>query len=204
MNPMKNKLFVRLCVFGSALASLLLAGCASVSNAPFTGYTAQEKIHLKVAVNITDELLAAKNDKWNIPIGEFIATNAPVLAQNTFDEVIRVRNGQVPATENVGAVLTPKVAYLTRTIGATGGGESIVDMKVEWTLSDPKGNAVWVDTIDGRSSASTRSNYKKVARAALEDLLTRSQQAISSAAAIREFAQKEVVSKNSEGAGAGQ
>jgi hypothetical protein len=188
---MNHKAYPRLFVLISTLASLLVAGCASISSQPFTAYGEQEKMHLKVGVNVTDELRLSKNDKWNIPIGESIATNAPVLARHLFDEVVDMSNGQLPANETVAAILTPKVACFTRTVGATGGGESIVDIKVEWTLSDSNGNTIWVSTIDGRSSASTRTRPKKVSQKALEDLLLKSQQAISSAPAIRQFVQKE-------------
>jgi hypothetical protein len=188
---MNNKAYSRILVLISALSSLLVAGCASITNQPFTAYVGQEKIHLKVGVNVTDELRMAKNDKWNIPIGESIATNAPVLARHIFDDVVDMSNGQLPANETVAAILTPKVAYINRTVGASGGGESVVDIKVEWTLSEANGNAIWVNTIDGRSSASTRTKPKKVARKALEDLLLKSQRAISSAQAIKQFAQKQ-------------
>jgi hypothetical protein len=47
-----------------------------------------------------------------------------------------------------------------------------------------------VNTIDGRSSASTRTRPNKVARKALEDLLLKSEHSISSAQAIKQFAQK--------------
>jgi hypothetical protein len=188
---MNHKAYRRIFVLISALSSLLLAGCASISNQPFTAYGGQEKIHLKVGVNVTDELRLVKNEKWNIPVGESIATNAPVFARHLFDDVVDMSNGQLPPNETVAAILTPKVAYTTRTVGATAGGESIVDIKVEWTLSDANGNPIWVDTIDGRSSDSTRTNPKKVAQKALEDLLLKSQQAISSAPAIKQFAQKQ-------------
>jgi len=193
---MNNKKYPRLFALVSTLATLLVAGCASVSNetfnAPFTDYGGQAKIHLKVGVNVTDELRAAKNDKWNIPIGESLATNAPVLARHLFDDVIDLRNGQLPPNETVAAILTPKVAYFTRTVGATAGGESIVDIKVEWTLSDLRGNTIWVDTINGQSSGSTGwTNPKTVLKRALENLLLKSEQAISSAQAIRQFAQKQ-------------
>src|SRR5208282_1938681 len=186
---MNHKAYRHIFVLISALSSLLLAGCASVSNQPFMAYGGQEKIHLKAGVNITDELRLVKNDKWNIPIGKAIATNAPVFARHLFDNVVDMSNGQLPPNETVAAILTPKVAYFTRTVGATAGGESIVDLKVEWTLNDANGNPIWVDTIDGQSSASTRTNPRKVAQKALEDLLLKSQQAISSAPAIRQFAQ---------------
>ncbi len=91
----------------------------------------------------------------------------------------------------MGAILTPKIVYTARTEGATGGGESIMDIKVEWTLSDTNGNTIWVNTIDGRNNATNRTGSKEVSRKALEDLLLKSQQAISSAPAIKQFAQKQ-------------
>jgi outer membrane lipoprotein SlyB len=188
---MNHKAFTRILLLVSTLASLLLAGCASVSNQPFTAYGGQEKIHLKVGINVTDELRLVKNDKWNIPIGQSIATNVPVFARQIFDDVVDMSNSHLPPNETVAAILTPKIAYFTRTVGATAGGESIVDIKVEWTLNDVKGNPIWVDTIDGRSSDKTRTDPKKVTQKALEDLLLKSQQAISSAPAIKQFAQKQ-------------
>ena len=160
-------------------------------NAPFTGYGEQAKIHLKVGVNITDELRQAQNDKWKLPIGESIAANAPDLARHLFDQVVDLSNSQLSPNETVAAILTPKVVYSARTVGASPGADALVDIKVEWTLSDAKGNPIWVETVDGQSSDSTRTNPRKVARKALEGLLLKSQQAISSALAIKQFAQKQ-------------
>ena len=189
---MNHKVFSRLLLLVSALASLVVAGCATDPlKEPFTAYGGQAKIHLKVGDSVTDELRRVKNDKWNIPIGETIANNVPVFARHSFDGVVDLNNGQLPPNETVAAILTPRIAYFTRTVGASAGGESIVDIKLEWTLNDVNGKAIWVETIDGRSSASTRTNPKKVTRQALEDLLLKSQQAISSAPAIKQFAEKQ-------------
>ena len=197
---MNNKTYCRTFVLISALSSFLMSGCTHMiapPKQPFTAYVGQEKIHLKVGVNITEELLKAKSeyhsmgDTWVIPIGNSIATNASVLARHIFDDVVVMSNGQLPPNESVAAILTPKVAYINRTVGATSFGKSIVDMKLEWMLSDLKGNTIWVDTIDGQSSGSTGwSKSTKVLKKALEDLLLKSEQAISSAQAIKQFAQK--------------
>jgi hypothetical protein len=48
-----------------------------------------------------------------------------------------------------------------------------------------------LNTIDGRNSATNRTGAKEVSRKALEDLLLKSEQAISSAPAIKQFAQKQ-------------
>jgi hypothetical protein len=193
-----NKQTLRCAVILAAV--LLTAGCTHMirpPKQPFTAYLDGNRIQLKVGLNITDELLAAKGethsmgDTWVIPIGPSIATNAEVLMKHTFEDVVKVKNGQLPPNESVAAILTPKVAYINRTMGATSFGESIVDIKVEWTLSDLNGNTIWVDTINGQSSGSTGwTNPEKILKKALEDLLTKSQQAISSASAIRQFAKK--------------
>jgi hypothetical protein len=197
----QNKSYYRAFVLIFALSSFLVAGCTHIIQPPkqtFTAYVGQEKIHLKLGLNITDELLKAKSenhfmgDTFVIPIGNSIAANASVLARHVFDDVVDMRNGQLAPNETVSAILTPKVAYINRTMGASNFGESIVDIKVEWTLSDLHGNTIWVDTIDGQSSGSTGwSNPRTVLKKALENLLLRSEQAISSAPAIKQFAQKQ-------------
>ncbi len=196
---MNNTTYRRVFILVSALASFLLAGCTHTirpPKTPFTAYAGGQKIHLKVGLNITDALLQAKHerhymgDTWVIPIGPSLAMNAKVLARHTFDEVVDMRNGQVPPGENLAAILTPTVASINRTVGATSFAKSIIDIKVEWVLKDSNGNDIWGDTIDGQASGSTGwTNPKKVLKKALEDLLAKSQQAIASASSIRQFAQ---------------
>lgn len=198
---MNNKACYRAFIPSFALLSFLVAGCTHMiepPKQPFTAYVGLEKIHLKVGLNITDELLKAKGesyfmgDTWVIPIGSSIAANAGVLARHVFDDVVDLSNGQLPANQTVAAILTPKVAFINRTMGVTSFSESIVDIKVEWTLSDLHGNTIWVDTIDGQSSGSrTWTNPKTVLKKALENLLLKSEQAISSSHAIKQFAQKQ-------------
>src|SRR5260221_2031191 len=119
-------------VIATSLLSLLLAGCTHMINPskqPFAAYPAHEKFPLKIALNITDELRAAKwekhsmGDTWIIPIGNSIAQNAGVLARQSFIEVVDITNGRQSGNGPVDAMLTPKVAYITRTTGATSFGE---------------------------------------------------------------------------------
>jgi hypothetical protein len=115
---MNNTTFNRTLIFVCTLSSLLMTGCRHIVQPPqqtFTGYSDQEKFHLKVGLNITDELLKAKSetsqgaDTWVISIGNSTATNARVLVWHVFDAVVDVNNGQMPANETVDAILTPKV-----------------------------------------------------------------------------------------------
>ena len=135
---------------------LLVASCTHTINPPkepFTGYAEAERIPLKVQLRITDELRSAKwerkamGDTWIIPIGKSIAQNADVLAQHTFREV--VASGGADAD----ALITPRVAYIDQTVGATAAGPSIVTIKVEWAISDAAGNVIWLDTVSGEAKA---------------------------------------------------
>src|SRR5438445_712167 len=99
---MTNKTYSRAFILVSALATLLAAGCTHMiqpPKQPFAGYTPQEKLKLKIGLNITDELLKAKwekhsmGDTWVIPIGDAIAKNAGGLARHSFEEVVAAGNG---------------------------------------------------------------------------------------------------------------
>ncbi len=179
--------------------ALVLTGCTHTikpPKQPFTGYAPQPKIALRVGLNITPELLEAKwerhsmGDTWVIPIGQSIADNSLVLAQHVFTEVVADPSRQAEQS-SPDAILTPQVAYIGRTQGATSFGQSITSIKVEWTLTEPSGQTIWADTISGESTGSTGwSNPEKVLKRSLEDLLTKSQQAMSSSEAIRQYTRK--------------
>ena len=185
-------------VYSSLLVTAFLTGCTHMINPPkqaFTGYTARDKIALKVGLNITDELRKAKwekhsmGDTWVIPIGKAIVQNAGGLARQTFSDVVDLNDGGSAQTGSVDAILTPKVAYVNRTQGATSFGKSIVAIKLEWNLTDPGGRSIWLETVSGESSGSTGwTDPEKILGKALEDVLKKSQEAIASAEAIRQFA----------------
>lgn len=181
-----------------ALGVALLVGCTHMMSPPkttFTGYTAQSKIPLRVGLNFTPELRAAKwerksmGDTWVIPMGNSLVQNSETLARHIFNDVI-VLSGASP-TSGVDAILTPKLAYLNRTTGATSFGKSIVSIKVEWNLTDLSGKPVWLETIGGEGSGSTGwTDPEKIIKAALEDMLIKSQQAFAAASAIQDYANR--------------
>jgi len=197
---MKQSKLSQIAIAFVAAISFLTVGCTHMirpPSQPFTAYVGQEKVPMKVGVNLTDDLRNAKSvyhsmgDTWVIPIGGSIATNAPVLAEQTFDGVVVMNNGVLPSGQQVDAILTPRVAYINRTVGATSFGDSIVDIKVEWTLADTSGNTIWVNTVDGQAKGSTGwTNPKTILKKAIENLLRNSQQELNSSPAIREFAKQ--------------
>lgn len=96
-----------------------------------------------------------------------------------------------PQAAGVDAVLTPKVIYVNRTMGATSFGESITSVKVEWHLNEPGPGRrqIWVEAITGEGRGSTGwTSPRKPFKQALEELLAKSQDAMLSAQAIRSYA----------------
>ena len=179
----------------------LVTGCTHVIKlppTPYAGYKPREKITATLALNLTDEL---RNTKWEdhsaiggdvfiIPIGQSIAQNAPVLANQVFSAVHVVTNG-APALVPVDAVLTPKVPYINRTTGSTSFSESVIAIKVEWTLSDLSGQTIWADTVAGQGTGSTGwSKPEEVLKRAWEDVLKKSYHTLWYSRGIREFLQK--------------
>jgi hypothetical protein len=179
----------------------LLTGCTHVIKPPktaYTGYPSKEKITFNVALNITDELLKSKweyhtpigGDTFIIPVGASMAENTAVLARHTFSTVQVITNNARP-TSSVEAVLTPKVPYINRTAGSTSFSESIVAIKLEWTLNDTAGNTIWADTVTGQGTGSTGwSKPEDVVKRAWEDVLKKSYRTLWYARSIREFARK--------------
>jgi hypothetical protein len=177
-------------IFALALA-MITSGCATyVIKTPkgaFAGYAPADKIDLTVALNVTDDLRNAQWERRNMAIrpGSYLAENCATVARHVFREV-------AVGTPNQ-ATLTPKVVYLNRTQGATSFGESITTVKLEWSLSDPSGKPVWIETVTGEARGSTGwTAPEKLLQKALEQVLANSQQAMVSSAAIRQFAARKV------------
>jgi len=60
---------------------------------------------------------------------------------------------------------------------------------LEWNLTDPGGRSIWLETVSGENSGSTGwTDPEKILGKALEDVLKKSQEAIASSEAIRQYA----------------
>lgn len=184
-------------ILPALLCLLIMIGCTATIRPPketFTGYALQEKIRLRVGLNITDELRKAKWEKalgggtWVIPIGESLAQNSDTLARHVFTEIVHVSGPPPSQTLSVDAILTPKLAYINRITGATSFGKFIIAIKVEWNLTAPDSKPIWVETVDGEASGTGWTDPEKMLKEALEELLRKSQQAMASSDVIRRFA----------------
>src|SRR5438876_6755452 len=195
MNSFERELF---CL--DFLACLLLASCTTVIKpAPRVAqYSSGEKISLKIALNLTDELRAAKWEQRALigggivmAVGTALTEDAPEFARNTFANVVEIKNGNA-LSKPVDAVLTPKMAFIGMEYGQTMFSEDTLTLKLEWTLADPAGNVLWADTVTGLGKS--KSGYGKDLRLAIEDVLKNSQATMLSAQAIQHLVAKKQAS----------
>jgi hypothetical protein len=166
------------------LVVLLVEGCAVGPPPPYQGYADRAKIHLNVALNVPDELRKRPDSEdKRYPLKDSLAKNAPILASHTFTGMEEIDNGSQPPS-TVDAILTPRVAY----VGGTVGSKVIFDIKLEWTLTDPKGDPIWIDTVGGWGYGDGGGKRNEVLKEALYSLLDKTQEAMWHSEAIRRFA----------------
>jgi hypothetical protein len=191
----------------SILCALSLASCTITIDHGIPLYTVgnypqHQKIGLKVALQLSDELRQTKWQRkaldgttWVIPLGEHLAHNAESVAKKLLSEVVVMQRVTPDASQDrVDAILTPKVLYVQQTYPMSGGSGVVLAIAIEWTLKSLDGETVWVDTVngEGRSSAGNAftmgARAQERTRAIMDDLFQKSFEAIASAQAIKEFA----------------
>jgi hypothetical protein len=189
-----------LIAFGRLLCFLsvpLLASCTithNVSRTQYTDYMSEEKVHLKIALNLTDELRKTKYDFHELgetdiwPIGTLLADNVPLLARHTFMEVVEIENSSQPS-KPVDAVLTLKVPYLGEKVGGSTFSKGCFSMKFEWTLVDPNGDVIWADTVNGEVRSGSWS-LGSIIKLTMEQALRKSQYAMLTSKTIQQFVMK--------------
>jgi len=174
---------------------LLLASCTSVTKpkALSTTYLSTEKIPLKIALNITDELrkanweLEVMGSREIMEVGPTLAKEVTSCARNTFIEVVEISNGSVPPAP-VDAILTPNVASIDRKPGQTLFSKDAVTIAIQWTLIDPSQKLLWEGAAAGQGM--NGSGWASVLTQAIEKSLRKSQFVMLSSQSIQQFAAK--------------
>jgi hypothetical protein len=188
-----------LSIFTAIMCSCIIAGCTHIIRPPdetYREYKPHEKIGLKIGLKITNELRQAKweksslmGDTWIIPIGESLVHNSETLASQVFTDVLEVDGRVQEQATSINAILTPKLAYINRTIGATSFGQSIISIKMEWELTTNNGKPIWIETVSGEAIGSTGwTEPETILKNAIEDLFSKSLQSMVHSIAIKHFA----------------
>jgi len=157
MSPISRNYFIWVVIpfvlFGSYVA------CTQVYTFPLKKvvYPSQQKINLNVGVAINEELRKAQwtnnvmGESRILPLGDQLALNTEEVAQAVFQQTAVVP-AQSSLSENFDAILIPKVIDIVRTRPMWVGEDRTTSVIFEWTLIDPNGDLIWVDTITGEGT----------------------------------------------------
>jgi PBP1b-binding outer membrane lipoprotein LpoB len=197
----------RLARIGSALlGTLLITGCTftyKVSTDPVADYSSGQKLPTSIELNLPDALCkytwehkTALGDSFRMELGPALSSNAEAMARGLF-QAVTVSHGD-PGSEksSTAAILTPRVVSVERAMGANSFSDMKTIIDLEWSLSDPKGNLIWVQTLQGIGKAKTgnifshKSEARKQGRLAIQDVFQKSAAAITNSPEIRAFAAK--------------
>ena len=180
----------------------LLAACThnlDVPKIPISTFSQKEKMALVLGLELNNELRTAQSvltrsvDTWIFPLGENLCLNSELLARALFSDVTLVDDNSTKAS--VDAILVPKFISSVQSLSVFPFPfERKITVVLEWSLKDPTGNVIWIDTItgEGRLTDYEAFNYtgnrRRLFEAMLSDLFHRSYETISSSLAIRKFA----------------
>jgi len=185
------------------VASVLLAACTHVyqmPEQPVTGYAAGAPIPLAVELRLSEEFRTADwrdsllGETYVMPLGPALTKNAKALARKLFRSARITNSATAPTPPGVAATLTPRVALVERRMGATAFGDQVVTVKIEWTLRDPSGNVIWIDTVRGEGRGHTGNlfthmqNTKEQIAQVFDQLFRNAAEVIATSPEIRAFA----------------
>ncbi len=190
-----------------ALCLLGVAACTHIYNVPvdpISGYPDKEKIHLKVAVLLSQELRDAKferrggGDTWLIPLGEPLSENSAEVARHVFSDVVVSSSSSDSEIDGVDAILVPTMQLAATTFRSRGQDQATTVM-FKWHLKDPAGNTIWVETIRSEAKSGglpfAKDGLKQRIQALNEDLFHKSFDAMNSSQEIREFANRRLATR---------
>ena len=107
-----------------------------------------------------------------------------------------MQRGTATAPPAAGIVITPKVADVAHSMSAWAFDPVEMSIDVEWTITDPRGQVLWVKTIRGSATHNLgnmythKSNAKKRVDKVMEDLFSKSLAAITAAPELARVAQR--------------
>lgn len=189
---------------GGGLLILVLLGLSAVGctmryeadATPMTQWPTHEKVSAPVRLVLTPAFCAATHqheimgDKHLYLLGPSLAANTEALARQAFTDATVARGGDpTPPTET--PVLIPTIANMQQTSTIWAMEEVTLTVDVGWTLTDRQGTVLWAQTVrgEGRKALGNvfthKSNAKTRMKLAVEDAMTKSLMAITSAAPVR-------------------
>ncbi len=164
-------------------------------NEPYSGYPVVQKRDLVLGLKLEPQFCVAEwrydqkfGDLWLMPVGDNLCANARALAGHLFVRVVELATESESPGPDVDLLLVPRLALINRTWGATGWGESITTLKVEWRFVDLEGRTIWADAVGGEARGKNWSRKEGMLADAIADLMAKSHDAIVESRELTRFA----------------
>jgi hypothetical protein len=185
-----------------------LTGCSKKAQIPDVSllnqpdrYSVAEKINLNVGIALNGLYEDLRADKWEkkianetirMALGEQLAKNSSELVCLLFNQVSGVTAQDLKDNPPQGLILTPRFVAITSAAPAIRGDELKVMIAMEWKLEDRNKNLVWIDTVKGKANTLADGDFKEedFNKTLLNDLFSKSFQAVKSSPEIRKYAAK--------------
>ena len=177
-----------------------LFGCTVVYEVPTKeiDYLPVKKVDLRVDLQISQELRNAQGiqeamgDTYIIPLGELLVLNSKNLTNTLFTSFVVTEKSSPSKKKEADAILIPRMVDFQRDRPNKVEDKQRTMIVYEWTLKDPRGKVIWLDTIIGEGIGPMKQPLFKDAaydqtKALMDDLFQKSYQAISSSKEIRDF-----------------
>jgi hypothetical protein len=152
------------------------------------------KIAGTAIVVLTPEFCTVEGRKGNailgpeiFRLGRMLCPSAEEAVGNSFERVIRVESAPKPEDAGGRLILIPHYTDMEATHPMKG--KRRMALLLEWSATDPSGNVLWVQTVEGAADAGG-ANHQKLAEAVMRDLVAKSTKAIQESPEIRQFVER--------------
>ena len=145
---------------------LLCAALCAVSCAPktyhFTGHLKipdyeAKKIPLRVGLYMSPEFINYEYVSYKSihPLGKILKEGSREVVSKAFEQSINLSSLDEAGAQNVDVVILPELEVVDVLTEVKLVGRTKILVSVKWTIQNPEGNIIWVDTFKGQSEVGT-------------------------------------------------
>lgn len=194
-------------IIGFLVIFVIIGGCVSHRGVElkFTDdmHETLKKYPIRIRLELSDAYMAAKweGGSWGILYGPELTSYSTILADQMFH---LVDDQASPGSEsNIDAVLIAEILSFDHEIKMWTGTESKISISQKWTLKEPLGRVIWIQTISGTgvmemgTAGSEAIRQEERALLAIDDMIYKSAKEMSSSIEIQKFSKILASSNNS-------
>jgi hypothetical protein len=183
---------------------IMFSGCVTQTMQPksvgsFSG--GPPKVPLAVELRLSDDYRSTVWSKELIMrnsrprVGDHLVLNTEECARASFADVHTKNAPRSINAKPADAVLIPRLTELNVQIPGGGYSKVVTTMSLEWSLQDPSGKLIWVDTFKAESrgpapASPGRDQFERRFDAMFQEVFSNSYRAMTSSPEIRGFAER--------------